>query len=278
MARPSKPELPAESRTRTTADEAAMARYDKLRMYYSQDLREFTLENDKFMAFKNEVYSTASQALRELLLPEQSLRIWLQILSRKCTPTKAQRAELLKAFYRKQIAIPISIKKTEDWLLSWKAIMAKIIKHKISKSDHDLWGVILQRFGTITSLSPPIICGSSGYRRQTSLRKITPEKSAKPCNYSMQIISLGGLSKLQLLQRSSMVTHRQTHHHKLKKFKRVAAIAAKGVLPKSLNLLIRLGRETRRKRLRVTSPRAKAVRIRICCKLASLWRIQTIRS
>jgi hypothetical protein len=89
MARPLRPELPAESRTRTTADEAAMARYDKLRMYYSQDLREFTLENDKLVALKNEVYSTVSQALRELLLPEQFLRIWLQILSRKCIFTKA---------------------------------------------------------------------------------------------------------------------------------------------------------------------------------------------
>jgi hypothetical protein len=89
MAKFSKPELPAESRTRTIADEAAMVRYDKLRMYYSQDLREFTLENDKLVALKDEVYSTVSQALRELLLPEQSLRIWLQILSRKCTPTKA---------------------------------------------------------------------------------------------------------------------------------------------------------------------------------------------
>jgi ethanolamine ammonia-lyase large subunit len=70
MARPSRPELLAESRTRTIADEAAMARYDKLRMYYFQDLREFILENDKLIAFKNEVYSTVSQALRELLLPE----------------------------------------------------------------------------------------------------------------------------------------------------------------------------------------------------------------
>jgi ethanolamine ammonia-lyase large subunit len=70
MARPSKPELPAESRTRTIADEVAMAKYDKLKMYYSQDLREFTLENDKLVAFKDKVYSTVSQALRELLLPE----------------------------------------------------------------------------------------------------------------------------------------------------------------------------------------------------------------
>jgi hypothetical protein len=89
MARPSRPELPAESRTRIIADEAAMARYDKLRMYYFQDLREFIFENDKLVAFKDEVYSTISQAFRELLLPEQSLRIWLQILSRKCTLTKA---------------------------------------------------------------------------------------------------------------------------------------------------------------------------------------------
>jgi hypothetical protein len=28
-----------------------------LRMYYFQDLREFTLENDKLVAFKDEVYS-----------------------------------------------------------------------------------------------------------------------------------------------------------------------------------------------------------------------------
>jgi hypothetical protein len=70
IARFSRSELSAESRTRTTADEAAMARYDKLRMYYSQDLREFTLENDKLVAFKDEIYSTVSQALRELLLLE----------------------------------------------------------------------------------------------------------------------------------------------------------------------------------------------------------------
>jgi hypothetical protein len=67
MVRPSRSELPAEPRTRTTADEAAMARYNKLRMYYFQDLREFTLENDKLVALKDEVYSTVSQALRELL-------------------------------------------------------------------------------------------------------------------------------------------------------------------------------------------------------------------
>jgi hypothetical protein len=69
MARFLRPELPAESRTRITADEAAMAGYDKLRMYYFQDLREFILENDKLVAFKDEVYSTVSQAFRELLLP-----------------------------------------------------------------------------------------------------------------------------------------------------------------------------------------------------------------
>jgi hypothetical protein len=102
-------------------------------------LREFILENDKLVALKDEVYNTVSQALKELLLPEQFLRIWLKILSRKCTFTKAQRAELLRAFYRKQIAIPVSIKKAENWLLSWEAIMAKIIKHKISKNDHDFW-------------------------------------------------------------------------------------------------------------------------------------------
>jgi hypothetical protein len=88
MAGFSRPKLPAESRTRITADEAAMARYDKLRMYYSQDLREFILENNKFVAFKDEVYSTVLQALRELLLPEQSFRIWLQLLSQKCIFTK----------------------------------------------------------------------------------------------------------------------------------------------------------------------------------------------
>jgi hypothetical protein len=270
MARFSKSELSAESRTRTTANKAAMAKYDKLRMYYSQDLREFTLKNDKLVAFKNEVYNTVSQALRELLLPEQSLRIWLQILSRKCTPTKAQQAELLRASYRKQIAIPVSIKKAENWLLSWEAIMAKIIKYKTPESDHDLWR---GDFTTIWNDYLPIAFNNLRQRRlQTA--NLAPEDYTREIREALQLQhanqKLRQAIRATVFAAESMVTYRQTHYHKLKKFKGVAAITAKGVLPKSLNLLIRLDRKTKRKRLRVTSPRAKAARVRICCKLASL--------
>jgi hypothetical protein len=74
MAKLSKPELSAESRTRTTADEAAMARYNKLRMYYFQDLSEFILENDKLVTLKDEVYSTVLQAFIELVLLKAPVR------------------------------------------------------------------------------------------------------------------------------------------------------------------------------------------------------------
>jgi hypothetical protein len=184
----------------------------------------------------------------------------------------------LRAFYRKQIAILVSIKKAENWLLSWEAIMAKIIKHKTPESDHDFWGGDF-----ITIWNDYLLIAFNNLRqRRLQTADFAPEDYTREIREVLQLQHVD--QKLRRAIRATAFAAEFNGHPtpdslpQIEEIQRVAAIAARGVLPKSLNLLIRLGRETRRKRLRVTSPRAKAVRVRICCKLASLWRIQTIRS
>jgi DNA-binding PucR family transcriptional regulator len=51
-----------------------MAKYKDLRVFYTQDLRDYTSEDDKLTAARSEVFEFITPALRDLLKPDQPLR------------------------------------------------------------------------------------------------------------------------------------------------------------------------------------------------------------
>jgi hypothetical protein len=114
--KPSNVRARAQDITHFTAEE--MAKYKNLKVFYTQDLRNYTSEDDKLTAARNKVFKSITPALRDLLKPDQPLRQWMKKLYQKCAPTKQQQKKLLRRQYRKAISTAIVIKKAEDWLLN----------------------------------------------------------------------------------------------------------------------------------------------------------------
>jgi hypothetical protein len=114
--KPSNIRARAQDITHFTAEE--MAKYKDLRMFYTQDFRNYTSENNKLTAARNKVFESITPALRDLLKPDLPLRQWMKRLYQKYAPTKQQQEDLLRKQYRKAISTAVIIKKAEDWLLN----------------------------------------------------------------------------------------------------------------------------------------------------------------
>jgi hypothetical protein len=134
--KPSNVRARAQDITHFTAEE--MAKYKDLRMFYTQDLRNYTSEDDKLTAARSKMFKSITSALRDLLKPDLSLRQWMKRLYQKCALTKQQQEDLLRRQYRKAISIAVVVKKAEDWLLNWKNVMAKIMKYETPESNFNL--------------------------------------------------------------------------------------------------------------------------------------------
>jgi hypothetical protein len=103
-------------------------------------MREFNQKSEKLVMLKDSIRSSVFIALKELLQSDEFARDWMKALARYCISTRAQRANQLRVLYRKQLAIVFSPRKYEKWLLNWKDMMAKIVKHQIPENNPDYWG------------------------------------------------------------------------------------------------------------------------------------------
>jgi hypothetical protein len=110
--KPSNVRARAQDITHFTAEE--MAKYKDLRVFYIQDLRDYTSEDDKLTAARSEVFESITPALRDFLKPDLPLRQWMKKLYQKCAPTKQQQENLLRRQYRKAISTAIIVKKAEN--------------------------------------------------------------------------------------------------------------------------------------------------------------------
>jgi hypothetical protein len=100
-------------------------------------MREFNQESEKLATLKDSIRSSVFIALKKLLQPDEFARDWMKALARHCTSIRAQRANQLRILYRKQLATALSPRKYEKWLLNWKGVMAKIVKHQTPENDSD---------------------------------------------------------------------------------------------------------------------------------------------
>lgn len=125
--------------------------YHQLRQYFSDDLKQYTRQQDHLKEIRIHIVDSVSRQKALLLDPALTVREWLVKLKKDTAPTKGYMINQVTTEYTEALR-PLRGKTFSQWLDRWELAMERARRYKITSLDNGQW--LRDLAGVIQQISP----------------------------------------------------------------------------------------------------------------------------